>query len=251
MKKATLLCLMAAVLTTRAEPVTLTVSAAASLKAPLESLKAEFEKAVPGVAVVYNFGSSGSLQQQIVNGASADVFISAAAKQMDELEKGGFIEPGSRFVLAGNTVVLVAPAGSGALGGFDGLTADAIKVIAIGEPKTVPAGMYAMEVLEHLGIAERVGDKLVFAKDVRQVMVYVESGNADAGFVYGSDAVGSKAVRLVASAPAASHKKVEYPAAVIRASAHAAQASAFLKFLRSPESSALFKAAGFDMNTVR
>lgn len=243
MKKSILLILLAAILQLRADPVALTVSAAASLKVSLEALNAEFEKANPGTAVAFNFGASGSLQQQIMNGAPVDVFISAAAKQMDELEEYGMILSASRFVLLGNTVVLVAPAGSQEIAGFGDLAS--VRTLAIGEPKSVPAGMYAMEILEHLGLAEVLKDKLVFAKDVRQVLVYVETGNADAGIVYGSDAAGSKAVRVVAGAPGGSHQKVEYPAAIVKSSAHAAEAAGFLDFLRSRTASELFKSAGF------
>lgn len=245
MKIKVLLCLLSVILRVNADPVVLTVSAAISLKAPLETLKTGFEKANPGIRVVYNFGSSGALQQQIVNGAPVDVFISAAAKQMDGLERAGLIIPGSRCVLAGNTIVLIAPSDGRAPGGFEGLSSDQIKRIAIGEPKSVPAGMYAMEILEHFGLSNAVKDKLVYAKDVRQVLVYVESGNVDAGFVYGSDVAGSKAVRVVVEAPAGSHQKVEYPAAVVKASAHASEAEEFLAFLRSAEASALFKSFGF------
>lgn len=231
--------------TVNAASVTLTVSVAASLQVPLEAVRAEFEKAHPGIGIVYNFGSSGSLQQQIVNGAPVDVFISAAAKQMDELEKRGFLLPESRFVLLGNTIVLIAPAGSKTVAGFEGLTSDAVRTIAIGEPKSVPAGMYAVEILGHLGLYEAVKDKLVFAKDVRQVLVYVESGNADAGIVYGSDASGSQAVRVLAEAPDGSHEDVEYPAAIVKASPHAGQGREFLAFLRSAHAVDLFKSAGF------
>lgn len=227
----------------QAEPVTILVSAASSLRPPLEALKAEFEKVHPDVAVVYNFGSSGSLQQQIVHGAPVDVYISAAAKQMDALEAAGLILSGSRFVLLGNTLVLIAPAGSQTVSDFGDLAS--VGTLAIGEPKSVPAGMYAMEVLKHFGQAEAVKDRMVFAKDVRQVLVYVEGGSADAGIVYGSDAVGLKSARVVAEAPAGSHQKIEYPAAIVTASTHAPESAAFLKFLRSPEASALFKSAGF------
>ncbi len=245
MKKIALLLCLAAALPLHAGPVVLMVSAAASLKSPLETLKPEFEKFQPDVAVVFNFGSSGSLQQQIINGAPVDVFISAAAKQMDNLEKIRLIASGSRFVLAGNTVVLIAPAASKIPKSFEGLTSPEMKKIAIGEPNSVPVGMYAGEVLEHLGLAADVKEKLVFGKDVRQVLVYVETGNVDAGIVYGSDASGSKAVRIVAEAPAGSHRSVEYHAAIVEASAHAAEAARFLAFLRSESASALFKSAGF------
>lgn len=243
MNKILLLFLTVGTLTLHAGQVTITVSAAVSLKAPLETLKTGFEKATPGVSVAYNFGSSGSLEQQIVNGAPVDIFISAAAKQMDSLEKGGLIRPESRFVLLGNTVVLIAPAGTQKPTGFGDLST--ARTIAIGEPKSVPAGMYAMEVLTHFGLEAEVMEKLVYAKDVRQVLVYVESGNVDAGIVYGSDAAGSKSARIVAVAPEGSHHKVEYPAAIVKSSRHPVESAAFLAFLRSKEAMVLFKSAGF------
>jgi len=243
MKKILLLTLAAGIVQLHAGQVTITVSAAASLKAPLETLKTGFEKVNPGIMVVFNFGSSGSLEQQIVNGAPVDIFISAAAKQMDSLEKAGLILPESRFVLLGNTMVLIAPAGTQTPAGFGDLPT--VRTIAIGEPKSVPAGMYAMEILSHFGLEEEVKDKLVNAKDVRQVLVYVESGNADAGIVYGSDAAGSKSARIVAVAPGGSHQNVEYPAAIVKSSRHAVESAAFLAFLRSREARALFKSAGF------
>jgi molybdate transport system substrate-binding protein len=237
------LCLLATLLPLHADPVTVTVSAAASLRPPLEALKVEFEKAHPDVAVVYNFGSSGSLQQQIVHGAPVDVYISAAAKQMDALEAAGLILSESRFVLLSNTLVLIAPARSQGVSDFGDLAA--VGTLAIGEPKSVPVGMYAMEVLKHFGLAEAVKDRMVFAKDARQVLFYVEGGGADAGIAYGSDAVGLKSARVVAEAPAGSHEKIEYPAAIVTASAHVQESAGFLKFLRSPEASMLFKSAGF------
>ncbi len=235
----------------RAGEVSLTVSAAMSLKPVLEKLKVNYGKIDPGVTIVYNFGSSGSLQQQIVHGAPVDIFISAASRQMDELEAGEFILPGSRFVLAYNSVTLIAPAGSQNPTGFDGLSSPVIRTIAIGEPNSVPVGMYAMQIFEHLGLGAAVKSKLVFAKDVRQVLFYVESGNADAGIVYATDAAGSGSVRVVANAPDASHQMVEYAAAVLKTSAHPAGARAFLKYLRSPDAVALFKSAGFDTTAPR
>lgn len=241
MKK--LLLLIFLTLPLHAEPVTLTVSAAASLQPALESLQPVFEKARPDINLLFNFGASGSLQQQIINGAPVDIFISAAGKQMDQLEKAGLLLPGSRFVLVGNTIVLIAPANSRLPATFDDLRSKAIKKIAIGEPKSVPVGTYASEVLDQLDLTAAVKDKLVFAKDVRQVLGYVGTANADAGIVYGSDV--SPAVRVVATAPADSHGTVEYPAAIIKTTKHAPQAEAFLDFLRSPEGSALFNSLGF------
>lgn len=243
MKKYILSFLLMTLLPLGAEPTTITVSAAVSLKAPLEILKTAFEKANPGIVVAYNFGASGSLERQIANGAPVDVFISAAAKQMDSLAKAGLILPESRFVLLGNTLALIAPAGTQAPTGFEDLPST--RTIAIGEPKSVPAGMYAMEILDHLGLADAVRDRLVYAKDVRQVLIYVGSGNAEAGIVYGSDVAGSRDVRMVAAAPEGSHQKIEYPAAIVKASTHGRESARFLTFLRSGEASALFKSAGF------
>lgn len=226
-----------------ADVVTLTISAAASLRRPLEKIQREFEKLHPSTRIVYNFGSSGALKQQVVNGAPVDIFISAAAAPMDELERIGLIDPASRFVMAGNTLVLIASPSEKDLSGFAGLAG--VRTIAIGEPKSVPAGAYAIEVFDHFDMSSSVRDKLVSAKDVRQVLVYVESGNAEAGIVYGSDALGSHSVRTVAVAPPDSHTKIEYPAAVIVASRHRAAGEEFLAFLRSPSAQSVFQAAGF------
>jgi len=245
MKTTVLLFLMFAAAHLHAEPVAITVSAASSLKVPLEVLRVEFEKMNPDVAITYNFGSSGSLQQQIVNGAPVDVFISAAARQMDELDSCGLIVTESRFILARNTLVLITPAGSPELAGFEELSSADIKKIAAGEPRSVPAGTYAMDLLGHLGLIDAVKDKLVYAKDVRQVVVYVETGNADAGIVYGSDAAGSQAVRVVAEAPEGSHRKIAYSAAIVRASTQTALAAVFLDFLKSPAATVCFQSAGF------
>lgn len=243
--KKSILFLLLAFQTANAAPVTLTVSAAISLKVPLEAVRTEFEKAHPGIGIVYNFGSSGSLQQQIVNGAPVDVFVSAAARQMDELGKQDLVVPESRFVLVWNTLVLIAPANSKGPADFEGLASESVKTFAIGEPESVPAGMYAMEILNHFGLAPTIKNKLVFAKDVRQVLFYVEGGNADAGIVYGSDATASTSVRVVAKAPEGSHAAVEYPAAIIKVSPHTGEASLFLSFLRSSGAADFFKSAGF------
>ncbi|MDX2079702.1 MAG: molybdate ABC transporter substrate-binding protein [Terrimicrobiaceae bacterium] len=221
----------------------ITVSAAISLQAALEEIGPKFEKANPGARVVFNFGSSGALQQQIQNGAPVDVFVSAAEKQMDALQDRNLIFADTRRVLLTNSLVLIAPAGTDIPRGLTGLGDPAIRHIAIGEPKSVPAGQYALEALAAVGLDLK--DRLVFAKDVRQVLTYVEGGNADAGFVYLSDINTRVPVRVVARIPSGSHAPIVYPAAVVRTSANPALARAFLDFLSGPAARSVFVRAGF------
>lgn len=225
----------------------ITVSAAMSLKPVMESVKELFARDHPGIAVGFQFGSSGALQQQILHGAPVDVFISAAARQMDELTKAGLVVAETRFVLAGNTLVLVAPRASKIPVDFAGLARPEIHRIAVGEPRSVPAGQYAAEVFGHLGLRMAVQEKLVLAKDVRQVLVYVGTGNVDAGLVYGSDVRTEDDVRVVATAPPRSHRRIEYPAAVMTMARDPRAARVFLDYLRTPAVSAMFREAGFLM----
>ncbi len=229
----------------QAEPITLTVSAAISLRSPLETLESAFEKSHPEVDVVYNFGSSGSLQHQIVHGAPVDVYLAAAAQPMDDLESKNLLVPGSRVTLAGNALVLIASTHANTLRDFSGLAAPDIKTIAVGEPTSVPAGRYAREVLAFFRLSDSVRKKLVFGKNVRQVLVYVETGNADAGIVYRSDTVGSQSVRVVATAPPESHSEIQYPGAILKDSPHPSEAQTFLIYLQSPAARDVFQSAGF------
>lgn len=225
---------------------TLTISAAASLTDVMEEIKQVYEeKSVH--KLVMNYGSSGALQQQIEQGAPADVFISAAQSQMDALEEKGLINLESRIDLLQNDVVLIAPTTgrNEEITDFSSLTADSVRVLAIGEPESVPAGRYAREVLNSLGIWESLEKKLVLAKDVRQVLTYVETGNADAGIVYMTDAISSDKVEVIASAPDGSHTPVTYPAAIIANTSSYEAAVDFMAFLQSEESRELFEKSGF------
>src|SRR5580658_10050221 len=177
---------------------TTTVSAAISLKDALDELGPIFQvqqhrkNGGNGTAVTYNYGGSGTLARQIEQGAPVDVFFSAAEKQMDELAAQSLIDADSRHDLVGNALVLIAPAQATTLHSFQDLTNPAVKNIALGEPSTVRAAMYAQQTLEHLGLFAAVQKKVVYAKDVRAVLTYVETGNADAGLVYQTDANTSK-----------------------------------------------------------
>lgn len=228
----------------------LTVSAAISLKDALDDAKQTYTSANPSVAIVANYGASGSLQLQIEQGAPVDVFLSAAPKQMDALETKGLLLEGTRRDLLRNEVVLIVPKDSTlGISSFQDLTHANVKQVALGEPVTVPAGQYAKEVLTSLGIYDAVNSKAILAKDVRQVLTYVETGNVDAGIVYATDAMSSTKVKVVATAPAKSHAPVIYPVAVIKASKNPAAARAFLDFLASPQGVAVFQKYGFTSAT--
>jgi len=229
----------------------LTVSAAASLRNVLEEVKIEYAKSQPDVKINYNFGASGALQQQIEQGADVDVFISAAAKQMDALESKNLLLSGTRKNILGNQIVLIVPKNAEEISSFADLKRDRITKIALGEPKSVPAGKYAQEVLSYFKILETTKSKFVFAKDVRQVLSYVETENVDAGIVYATDAKQSSLVKIVAIAPVQSHSPVIYPVAVIQNSKNVAQARSFTGFLLSIEANNIYIKYGFNKLSIK
>ncbi len=227
-------------------PVTLNISAAASLTDALNQINTLYTKENSTITITPNFASSGTLQKQIEQGAPCDVFISAAPTQMDNLEKGSLILTSSRKNLLNNKVVLVVPADSTlGLTSFNDLTKDIVKKIAIGDPKSVPAGTYGQQAFDKLGITESVQSKLILSSDVRQVLNYVESGDVDAGIVYSTDAVVSSKVTVVASAPTEINAKIIYPVAVVKASQNNGAAQDYIDFLFSTEAKEIFEKFGF------
>ena len=222
----------------------LTVSAAASLKDALAETEAAYRQSHANVDFSNNFGSSGTLAAQIDQGAPVDLFLSAAAKPMDELEAKGLIVAGTRHNLLRNTLVLIAPLDS-QLKDFQGLTGTSVRVIALGDPASVPAGLYGRQTLVALNLLGKLNAKLVLAKDVRQVLTYVETGNADAGLVYATDARASVKVRVIATAPETTHDPIIYPAAVVRGSHSEKAARKFVEYLRNPTAQAIFVKHGF------
>ncbi len=228
----------------------LTVSAAASLTNAFKEIGGAFEASrnkTAKVKVLLNFASSGALMQQISGGAPVDVFASAAQREMDELEKKGLIITSTRHNFAANGIVLIKPAASKtALKGFEDLKNPAVKKIAIGNPATVPAGMYAQQALKYSKVLDGIKDRLVFGENVRQVLDYVARGEVDAGIVFSTDAlVRAKEVVVVASAPPGSHKQALYPAAIVKDSKNAGLARAFIDFLLSPEGKRILAKYGF------
>jgi len=230
----------------RPENITLTISAAASLKEPLAELAASYHKKHPNITVTFNMGSSGSLMSQIKQGAPVDIFFSAANKQMEELAKDDLIDKTANRQLLINELVLIAPVHS-VLTSFADLTTDTIKKIAIGEPDSVPAGSYARATLTSMNLYQSLVPKFVLAKDVRQVMTYVATGNVDAGLVYATDVMQVKDIVVIRTAPANSHPPIIYPVAVIKASKYPQEAKQFWEFLFSDEASDVFRKYGFKL----
>ena len=230
--------------TSAKEPVELHVSAAASLTDVMNEIGKAYEEEHPDVKVVFNYGSSGALQQAIENGGAADLFFSAAQKQMDALDKQGLLADGTREDLLQNEVVLIVPKEGGrGITSFDALTGDAVAHIALG----VPVGQYSEEILTKLGLLDDIRAKAVYGSDVRQVLAWVASGEADAGLVYATDAAVEPSVRVVATAPAGTHKPIIYPAAVLKDTKHLDTAKDFLAFVSNDKNKERFAKYGFEV----
>jgi molybdate transport system substrate-binding protein len=229
-----------------AEATIVLIAAAASLQNALDELDPVFERANSGVTVNYNFAASGPLQQQIEQGAPVDVFISAATRQMDALQQQDLILTDTRRNLLTNDLVLIVPSDS-TLGitSFRQLTNANVRKISVGEPRSVPAGQYAEELFRNLGILEQLRSKFVYGNSVRNVLGTIESGNAEAGVVYVTDARISNRVRQVATAPSNLHSPIVYPIAVIKDSRHQDAARAYAQFLRSGTAQTVFRRYGF------
>ena len=230
------------------KPVELNISAAVSMKDALAEIQTNYQKKAPHVKLVYNLGASGSLQKQIEQGATADIFISAAPKQMNELAAKNLVIKATRKNLLENKLVLIAPKDSTlSISKLEDLQNDTVKQISIGETKVVPAGQYAEQALKKLGVWEKIQRKIVFAKDVRTVLTYVDTGNVDAGLVYKTDAAVSKKVKILATAPDGSHSPIIYPAAVLTGTKNQKAAEEFLAYLAGPEGKPVFEKHGFVM----
>lgn len=223
----------------------LLVSAAASLRESLQEIQLLYPQNKQNINLTYNFGASGALQQQIENGAPADVFISAGKKQIDALQEKGLILPDTRRNLLTNRLVLIVPINSLEVSNFRQLTNAKVKRIAVGEPRSVPAGQYAEQVFINLGILQQIKPKFVLGNNVRQVLAAVESGNVDAGVVYTTDARTSQQVKQVATAAENLHSPIVYPVAVLKNSRNIPAAKEYIQFLFSNQARTLFQKYGF------
>ncbi|HSE93202.1 MAG TPA: molybdate ABC transporter substrate-binding protein [Methylomirabilota bacterium] len=225
-----------------------TVSVAISMKEAIEDIGRRFSAGQPGLALRYNFGASGELQKQIEGGAPVDVFVSAAQRQVDELDRAGLLLAGTRVVFARNVLVALKPR-DGVLDvpGPSDLLDRRVQRIAIGSPKTVPAGQYAEESLRALGLWDRLKHKLVHGENVRQVLDYVVRGEVDIGVVYATDgALRLDHVRLAFAFSEDTHRPIVYPAAVVAATRQPVLAKAFVEFLTGREAQAVLGRLGFE-----
>jgi len=245
------LAILAVIVTLAVTPVTagaeeLTLSVAISMKDAVQELGARFARERPGTVLRYNFGGSGELQKQIEAGAPVDLFVSAAARQMDELEARGLVVPATRRVFASNVLVAVKPVDSTVdLAKPADLLGARVQRIVIGNPKTVPVGQYTEESLRALGLWERVQAKLVLAENVRQALEYVARGEVDAGFVYTTDALRADRVKEAFRPAEDTYRPVTYPVAVVKDARQPALARAFIDLLVSAAGQAVLSRRGF------
>jgi len=227
------------------EKITIRVSAAVSLKDALGAIKQVYTGKVSGVDLQFNLASSGLLQKQIEEGAPVDLFISAGKKQMDDLAIKRLLVPQTRSdLLGGELVLIVTREKQSLIKGFADLSRGAFS-FTIGQPETAPVGKYAKETLLSLKLWDKLANRIVFAKDARQALTYVDSGNVDAGLVYRSDTLALRGGVTAAVAPKASHSPIVYPMAAIVPGKNLAATKRFMTFLKTPEAAGIFARYGF------
>jgi len=233
------ICLLLLALPAMAGDVNLSV--AASLKEVINELTDSFAKKNPGVKFLKNYGASGALAKQIENGAPTAVFISANMEWMDYLKNRKLVDTGSIGTFAYNTLVFAGPAGKAS--SMQDLPK--LERIAIGSPKSVPAGEYAMEALKKAGIDKELEKKLVMARDVRDCLMYAERGEVDGAFVYRTDALQAKQAKILFIVPQELYPRVVYPMALTVTGAKNADSKAFYSFLQSEEARKALGKYGF------
>jgi molybdate transport system substrate-binding protein len=221
------------------------VSAAASLTDVLNEISKDYQSKSKNT-VRFNYGPSSGLARQIDEGAPADIFFSADLPQMDNLDKKGRLEPGTRKNLLSNQLVIIVPADSKLVisSPTDLLKAD-VKRIALAEPSSVPVGVYTSKYLTDEGLWDQVKPKIVPVQDVRATLASVESGNVEAGFVYKTDAAVSKKVKSVYEVPIDKGPKITYPVAIVKESKRKDAARDFMSYVQSPTAKDAFKKYGF------
>jgi molybdate transport system substrate-binding protein len=245
MKTKALVLLFSLLIATSISAAELTVYAAASLTDALKEIAAAYEKQ-SGDRLQFNFGASSMLARQIEEGAPADLFFSADEAKMDALEKKDLLLPGTRRSLLSNLLVLVVPTdASVAPKSAADLVKPEFKKIALAEPQTVPAGIYAREYLQKLGLWDAVKEKVVPTENVRAALAAVESGNVEVGIVYKTDSLISKKVKVAVEVPAAEGPKISYPITVLKSSKQPERAKKFAEYLAGPTPRSVFEKFGF------
>ncbi len=230
------------------ETVELTISAAASLTNALLDIQTVYEASHSNVKLNFNFAASGALQQQIEQGAPVDLFLSAATKNLQTLVDKQLIQADKSTNLLTNELVVVVPTdGKAVITNVSDLSHEDVTKVAVGIPESVPAGNYAKEALTKANLWDTLQSKIVQAKDVRQVLQYVETGNVDAGFVYQTDALTSEKVKVIFSVDPATYTTIKYPMGIITATKHLEEVEDFYTFLQSEESLNTFVKYGFSL----
>ncbi|HZV81648.1 MAG TPA: molybdate ABC transporter substrate-binding protein [Geobacteraceae bacterium] len=220
------------------------LSAAASLKDVVNELANDYARKNPGSTFVKNFGGSGALAKQIENGARTDIFISANQEWIAYLHGKKLLDNPEGTVLAYNSLVFVGPPGkkTSSLKELTGL-----ERIAIGSPKSVPAGEYAMEALRRAGVAMALEKKLVLARDVRECLMYAERGEVDGAFVYRTDALPAKRVAIHFVVPQELYRRVSYRMGLTPSGTKNREAAAFFNYLQSSTPQTVLAKYGFDV----
>lgn len=229
---------------------TIHLSAAASLTDACKEIIAVCEAKQPGTKVLPNFGASGALAKQIEQGAPADVFISASQEWITYLADKQMAAPDAEKPFAGNSLVFVGRAKTADLS-LEKL--NSLKRIAVGSPKSVPAGQYAKQAMEKAGVyaALEQGKKFVLTEDVRQALMYADQGEADGAFVYATDALLVKNAKVLFTVADSLHDKIIYPMVLTNAGAKKEEAKAFYGCLNSAEAKAVLEKHGFAVNQQR
>ncbi|GFI61405.1 molybdate-binding protein ModA [Clostridiales bacterium] len=239
----------------RKEETEIIVFAAASMTETMTEIAEMYHKKEPDINIIYNFDSSGTLKTQIQEGADCDIFISAAQKQMNELdissnansEKQDFVDPNTRFDLISNSIVLITPKGNPAgIEEFEDVATDIVDLIVLGNAD-VPVGQYSEEIFTYIGLWEKLNyeKKITFGTNVKEVIAQVEAQAADCGVVYSTDAASSEDVEVVCHAPEDSHRPITYPVAILKNSEHKEEAEVFLEYLKGDDCRNVFEKAGF------
>lgn len=218
------------------------LSAAASLKDALNELTAQYARKNPSVRFINNYGASGSMAKQLEKGAPVDIFISANPAWVDYLKEKGLLAGKGIVDLTYNSLVFVGPGGTKASSMKDLLN---LQRIAIGSPKSVPAGEYALEALRNSRILPQLEKKLVMGKDVRACLMYAERGEVDGAMVYRSDALQAKRTKILFTVPQNLYSRITYPMGLTRIGAGKSEARAFFEFMQGREAKAVLSRYGF------
>lgn len=221
----------------------ITVSAAASLKDALNEIEQKYEKKHQTIDLKFNYGASGTLAQQIKSGAPVDIFISAAEDKVDMLVEDKKINKEEKKSLLKNHLVLIS---NTPINNIQDLTSNKVEKIALGNPELVPAGAYGKQMLENADLYQKLENKYILTKDVRQVLTYVETGNVEAGIVYASDLKSSEKIKYSFTIKDTLHDKIIYPVAIIKDTHHKEEAQKFFDYVAQPVTLKIFEKYGFD-----